>query len=574
MPAAAAAAALASSSSPRGSNHRCRVGLGMRMLLLAALSAYLASCISTLRVHHDTTLLLSLAPANNVSVTGRMVSEIIDGNNNDHHHDIAVKLKEQFMKQREKAGKPKTNSTGSSSGKVGLDLSTQKATKEEPLIIRPTPLPMTTISNHTTDTTSVVQDGGGSAGERDSFFVSYQLHYDQPYNLTFGHQTTCKVGTTTNKWGRNRILRVPLAPAFRRALEVTATVATNLKIISVGDSVGMQFHQVLEEAAGITHDIRRVYHNAWGEHESVSVSCPTRGGGVLAAFRMTGMFLLSGKGRAPPNAGPQQNDGAGGWLPEHVEQILNHHTRPSSGGSDAGSHRRVQVGSYDAMIYRIPHGWLSLDKITRASLTESLLLAHELFKVRTVIVLTNHFNNNVRTEQDLKDLRNTNKMIRDTVHMWSGNATLASLIPTVMVMDFGAWTDTIIRLNAQLAGYDTTTTSSSSSSESQNNYTLARLGGGKYPPSVAMACADRVDAGSRTCTRNMLTIDGMHWCMESLGGRIVAGLACLLQCSLEVTKRKENDDDLLTDGRVAARLRLCEGECNNRFMSLSNASDL
>jgi hypothetical protein len=35
-------------------------------------------------------------------------------------------------------------------------------------------------------------------------------------------------------------------------LDFTTTVETNIKILMLGDSVGMQFHQVLEEAAGVT----------------------------------------------------------------------------------------------------------------------------------------------------------------------------------------------------------------------------------------------------------------------------------------------------------------------------------
>ena len=69
----------------------------------------------------------------------------------------------------------------------------------------------------------------------------------------------------------------------------------------LGDSVGIQFHQLMEEAAGGTWSDRKLYTFAWGAHESVSISAPVQGGGVLGAFRMTGMFLKKGLGKPPPN---------------------------------------------------------------------------------------------------------------------------------------------------------------------------------------------------------------------------------------------------------------------------------
>jgi hypothetical protein len=512
----------------RGASRR-RWSLGC--ILLAALATYLVLWTATSQVHHRA-----------ISPTNTSLGSLLDSQDK-HSLQSRLTLKEEFTRQRIKVSTKRTTNSNEIST---VDRSEHEVPKDP---ARANGIASTPFSSNN----SIVEEMTPGRSSIEELFVAYQLHYDQPYNITFGHQTTCKVGITANKWGRKQIKRVPLSPPFQQILGVTTTWATNLKVISVGDSVGMQFHEMLEEAAGISYHTRHVYHNAWGEHESVSISAPTHGGGVLAAFRMTGMLLPSGKGRPPPNAGPQKTDGAGGWLPEHVQQLLMH-TYPTGAG---GTHRRVE--SFDAMVYRIPHGWLSLDKVTTESLTRSLLLANELFGVRMVIVLTNHFNNNVITEQDLQDYFETNTMIRKTVHSWRDNVTLSSLIPAVLVMEFGAWTDAINHMNAQLAGYDV-------SSES-HHYLLARLGGSKFPPSLAMACVDKVEPRSSGCTRNMLTIDGMHWCMESLGGRIVGGLTCLLQCTLEVTKEKRN-------GGAGLLLRQCEERCNGRFMSLSKAGDL
>jgi hypothetical protein len=353
------------------------------------------------------------------------------------------------------------------------------------------------------------------------------LHSDRPYNITYGYFTKCYVGVKANKWGRKPIKRVALAPDFAGVLGVTTTLETNLKILSLGDSVGMQFHQLLEEAAGALWQNRQRYQFAWGGHESTSVAAPVDGGGVLAAFRMTGMLLEAHRGQAPPNAG------GGGWLPEHVQQLLNHTYRYDK-------HQKV-VERFDAMIFRIPHGWLKLEDITEATLTESLMMAHKLFAVQTAIVLTLPLNNNVKTMEELEQLHQTNVMIRRVVDSWSEE----SGPQDVLLMDFGTWADQLTEWNARVSGMDTT--------QSNANYTLNRLGcAGKFPPSLAMICTDIVPPGSCACTRNMISIDGLHWCMESVGGRVIAAIACLLQCPL----LHYND----TKG--------CAQWCNERFMSL------
>ena len=170
----------------------------------------------------------------------------------------------------------------------------------------------------------------------------------------------------------------------------------------------MQFHELLEEAlqpptttsTSITttvadaedallqsNNYRVVYQNAWGDHETVSVSAPVDGGGALAALRMTGLLLEEGRGQPPPNAGPNKKNGAGGWLSEHVQQILNH-TYSTVTTNTTRTAKTKAVESFDAMIFRIPHGWLSLNLITRERLEASLLLARELFGINTAIVQT------------------------------------------------------------------------------------------------------------------------------------------------------------------------------------------
>lgn len=407
-------------------------------------------------------------------------------------------------------------------------------------------------------------------------FLSYRLEYDKPYNVTYGPHTQCAIGITTNKWGRKAITRVGLTEPFSKILNVTAYLQTNLKIITVGDSVGIQFHEVLEEAlqpppssttgigSGNNDTYRTLLDFAWPEHESVSVTAPVNGGGALAALRMTGLLLEEGRGKPPPNKPPNIRDASGGWLPERVRQILDYNytmtTRSGAGSAETITTTTKTIDSFDVMIFRMPHGWLPASSFTRERMETSVRLAKELFGVHTVIIQTLFLNNNVKTMDDLNEMRETNRVIRELVDASWGN----SDIPNLLLMDFGGWVDQLTELNAQLAGMDT---------KLNSNYTLERLGCAKYPPTIAMSCVNNnVRPGDCKCIRNVMSIDGMHWCMETLGGRIIGGMSCLMQCSLLVNKNNSTIDMSLEKKRHL--LGNCQQHCNDQFMSLRDASSL
>jgi len=135
-------------------------------------------------------------------------------------------------------------------------------------------------------------------------------------------------------------------------------------------------------------------------------------------------------------------------------------------------------------------------------------------------------------------------------------------------MDFGGWIDKLVDLNAKDMGMDI----------SYANYTLERLGCHKFAPHVAMACGRLENRTECDCVRNMLSFDGLHWCMESLGGRITAATACLLQCSLLEGPDSEiestGDNSSSHRSMTKAIQRGCEQRCNDEFMSIGKASML
>ena len=68
--------------------------------------------------------------------------------------------------------------------------------------------------------------------------------------------------------------------------------------------------------------------------------------------------------------------------------------------------------------------------------------------------------------------------------------------------------------------------------------------------------------------RNAFALDGMHWCSETLNGRLNAGIAYfLLGCLL-------NDaEEMAEDCGNQPFLDCCETTCNEQFMSLDLVKD-
>lgn len=357
--------------------------------------------------------------------------------------------------------------------------------------------------------------------------ISFSTTREEIFNSTFG--TSCPVNRPRTWMDRN-LVRRPLSRNMKELLEFSTKISTNLKIIFLGDSVAMQFKNSLEEAAGVTFDVRHIYRTVEGKDaESIAVSGPVRGGGVLAGFRITGQLSKSGRGQPLPN-----NPG-GGWRLADVRSVLNHTYGPN----------KKRVEQFDAVIYRIPHAWIELSEITRDSVRESIELAHELFGVSTVILTTSYIHNNVKTAEHLRDLTRTNAMLRDLATKWQSDGG----VDTVLVLEFGRWTSQVQEANARAIGMNM----------SDPLFALQSLGctfPPSYSPHIANVCATLVQNGEcdNWCELNRLSRDGLHWCMESISGRFNAGVACLLGCAYNWPEKS---------------LRQCETRCNDRFMSMA-----
>ena len=391
--------------------------------------------------------------------------------------------------------------------------------------------------------------------------ITFDLHAGTYMNNTFNPVVNC---------GNHRVLHPAMANATN-VLDVTAHLATDLHILILGDSVGMQFYHTLEEAVGVVHESdRRLLAGQPGGKDLLSVAAPVRGGGVVAGMRLQYLLCRAGENQtAFPGAmdwkGFRGTNHEGGWNRQQVQQLLDHtytvstSSREHSDSGETTTRRSTmmtgtrQVQSFDIVVVRVTHGWMSLREITRERLTETVELSNEIFGATTVIVISLPFVNNVGSMEQLQEMKETNDMMRHFTRSWEAGR---SGIRHVLLLEFGRYADLLLEWNARLIGYDTTR---------QRNYSMEFLAGiGRVPQvkkSIAQHCGQPVAIGSRGCPPNAVSMDGMHWCMKTLGGRFFAGLACLMQCAT-----RNNDDDDVT-------LRDCEDDCNDRFMSLEPVDD-
>jgi hypothetical protein len=121
--------------------------------------------------------------------------------------------------------------------------------------------------------------------------VSYTLHHREkhPFVDKFNPHTNCQERgfwpPPENKVKQSADLKTLSDSVYSAGvLDFTTTIATDLKIIVIGDSVGLQYSQGMEEVCEATAENRQVLRYSWGEHEGIHVSAPVSGGGVIAGI--------------------------------------------------------------------------------------------------------------------------------------------------------------------------------------------------------------------------------------------------------------------------------------------------
>jgi hypothetical protein len=215
----------------------------------------------------------------------------------------------------------------------------------------------------------------------------------------------------------------------------------------------------------------------------------------------------------------------------------------------------------DVLVQRVNFPWISLDMITMESLERNTILASELFQMETMVYVNMYFSNNVVDQDSYKIFLDKRDVVRNFVRTYvpPANSTLKRLL----VLDMDRLVDLLNERNAQSIGFNT-------AHEPFERWMLSQTLG-KYQPHavyrkhIAQVCGTLVPNHTNACARNMIFVDGLHFCPSTFAGRVAAGLACLVECA---EHDRDNIEDLLSVRGLDSFLRTCERACNDKYMSL------
>jgi len=373
----------------------------------------------------------------------------------------------------------------------------------------------------------------------DDIRITYKLMPNGTFNRVFVKNYLCDLGADC-KTGCVPRWKVPKSLAAPQTFDFNTTLTTSLNILVMGDSLGVQLAQAMDGALNVhypkiqdeNNPLQQILRMDWGNNEGITLS-RVRGGGSLALFRINGWFLKHREGTFEPNFPPLY--GAGGWQRKDVDDLLHH---PNLNG-----------GRFDAMFYRIPFGWIETEFLNNIdAIRDTIRFGHELFDVSVAIIITVPFCNNVQTLHDLEVIEEINDKVRQMSVEWNGEGRLQH----VLVMDLSNLIKDLMEENAQSLGYDIT----------NKTYWMDRLGfpvgPAKPNASVPHVCGStQLNPDRMQCIRNYYSKDGMHFCMEGIGPRILAAQACILACAFNNNKKK-------------AEILQCTARCNDQYMSLKS----
>jgi len=330
--------------------------------------------------------------------------------------------------------------------------------------------------------------------------------------------------------------------------DFTTSISTNLNVLVLGDSLGVQFYNMLVAGMGFSPaQDKEVFQSfqCFTEQKHVALALTTSKNKTknrLATWRIYGFLTHRNENETLPSC---MTEGIG-WTREQAAQL-----------------RGETNETYDTMFFRIPYGHLALSDITKQDLWETLRLAHELMGVRTVIIATLPLINNVSPE-----LEPTWEAKNEELRTWIYEYETGSIpgIDAIVYIDFAQLMNEMVWENARLLYHNRTkriTNGTSRSSSIDDVSWLERLScesivwRWNYAIQAQM-CSSLPKAPEKcVCPGNSISKDGMHFCPRTFASRFLAGIGCLWKCMYSSTSLRRK-----------MKLQQCQNECNAKFMTL------
>lgn len=337
-------------------------------------------------------------------------------------------------------------------------------------------------------------------------FISYRLDHDRKYTLPTD-SIICPDDRPP----------LPSTLSAKGQLDFTSFVSTNLKILVMGDSVGVhQIGQNFLEATtnGKMTNLTYFKQPATQPYPNNHVAAvDTDGGGVAMVYRANDGLLSE----ALLQNGPM------GVSSHHVWKMREMLYR-KTGSSDV-----------DAMVLVPPGGWIGMEEnirkaITLQTLSESIRVAGEIFGAKTVILTPPLISNNlVKLVENALPIRKT---VLNMVEIYRHETFTEKLggVENVLFLDLTKYSIQLVHAQAASMGivnrshYTEFPDTETSAIPVLDEALQKKLPSEKVQLPIPLICSELVDSGAGDCPRNAILVDGMHWCMKnSIGGRIHAG---------------------------------------------------
>ena len=314
------------------------------------------------------------------------------------------------------------------------------------------------------------------------------------------------------------------------------------------------------------------------------------GGGGSGGWRIVNWWLRRNAGKPLPEAF------GGGWDLRDSPALLRTIGRMQQ-------HTTSNKPKVDVLVFRVSQPWMDWDEITPSMMHKTVQVAREQLGVSTVVFCTIPFSNNIVTEEDIEQMHIKNKMIRSFGRLYHQHSQKLEDM-TIVHWDVAQLNNLLVQDNARRMGFDVQEqpmSSASSNDDDNNNLDFAfaletlqlsekqrtQLAANpnkhiSHTHSIGHVCAGpRVPHDSPDCIyNNMITYDGQHVCLKTMGGRLMAGLACVIRCattygssSVTSTSTSTSED---AGGNAKDNLTLlyeCEDACNQQYMSLKDIEE-
>ena len=380
--------------------------------------------------------------------------------------------------------------------------------------------------------------------------------------------------------------RADLEPSLKSKLWFRTLLHTDLNILVMGDSVAMQLAQLLQEAMSIpnrkTHRalLRPLYPQCTGpihkraddcepedeKHESlfwgISVS---DGGGGSGGWRILDFWLRRNEGE------PLPEEAGGGWVAKDSQQLLQtieHYQKQQQqqqqqlqtihNKTTTNNNTNNNANNVDVLVFRISQPWMWWQDMTMTKMHKTIEVAREQLGVRVVVFVTIPYSNNIVDQNHIHLMHKKNEMVRRFVQMYPHSS---AKLPdtTVLYWDLAKLNNALVQDNARQLRYHV------EDDEHDFDFSLEtlrpRIKRGRTKPthtrSIGHVCAPpRVPANATQCVNfNKITYDGQHLCLSTIGGRAMAGLACVIRCAYSMDQN-------------TPLMHACQDACNEQYMSL------